>query len=212
MAYKRGQCDEALVECTNKNSMFKLQARYIVERADGDLWLKVGAGGVPVGWCCRMSTSFVGAFMQPVTRCLCPLRWHNHFQMLCRWHHSNIRSDSVRQHVCLVCALGWLWLQVLDEGNPNRRALIDQVVSTALPESRNPEQVRPLNCGVSLECYHLRLLPLEARAVAERLPDECPNAPGFELESCVLKVLVLRSIGARHTSALSDTGSPCSAL
>lgn len=33
--------------------------------------------------------------------------------------------------------------QVLDESNPNRRALIDQVVSTALPESRNPEQVRP---------------------------------------------------------------------
>jgi clathrin heavy chain len=31
--------------------------------------------------------------------------------------------------------------QVLDENNPNRRALIDQVVSTALPESRNPEQV-----------------------------------------------------------------------
>jgi clathrin heavy chain len=25
VAYKRGQCDEALVECTNKNAMFKLQ-------------------------------------------------------------------------------------------------------------------------------------------------------------------------------------------
>ena len=25
VAYKRGQCDEALVACTNKNAMFKLQ-------------------------------------------------------------------------------------------------------------------------------------------------------------------------------------------
>ncbi|KAL6748149.1 vesicle coat protein clathrin, heavy chain [Haematococcus lacustris] len=70
VAYKRGNCDDALVECTSKNSMFKLQARYIVERSDGDLWLKV-----------------------------------------------------------------------LDESNENRRFLIEQVVSTALPESRNPEQV-----------------------------------------------------------------------
>lgn len=37
---------------------------------------------------------------------------------------------------------GDLWLKVLDTENPNRRSLIDQVVSTALPESRNPEQVR----------------------------------------------------------------------
>lgn len=41
VAYKRGQCDEALVECTNKNAMYKLQARYIVERSDSDLWLSV---------------------------------------------------------------------------------------------------------------------------------------------------------------------------
>lgn len=31
VAYKRGSCDDALIECTNKNSLFKLQARY----ADG---------------------------------------------------------------------------------------------------------------------------------------------------------------------------------
>lgn len=70
MAYKRGSCDDALVECTNKHSMFKLQARYVVERADADLWLKV-----------------------------------------------------------------------LDESNTARKSLVDQVVGTALPESRNPEQV-----------------------------------------------------------------------
>jgi len=41
VAYKRGNCDDALIECTNKNSLFKLQARYIVDRGDGDLWDKV---------------------------------------------------------------------------------------------------------------------------------------------------------------------------
>ncbi|EIE26635.1 clathrin heavy chain [Coccomyxa subellipsoidea C-169] len=70
VAYKRGSCDDALVDCTNRHSLFKVQARYIVERMDSDLWTKV-----------------------------------------------------------------------LDEENPFRRQLIDQVVSTALPESKNPEQV-----------------------------------------------------------------------
>mmetsp|Transcript_40808 Transcript_40808/g.97020 ORF Transcript_40808/g.97020 Transcript_40808/m.97020 type:complete len:1701 (-) Transcript_40808:29-5131(-) len=70
VAYKRGQCDEALVACTNYHSLFKLQARYVVERQDMDLWQSV-----------------------------------------------------------------------LAEDNPHRRQLIDQVVSTALPESKNPEQV-----------------------------------------------------------------------
>ena len=37
---------------------------------------------------------------------------------------------------------GDLWLKVLDESNKSRKSLVDQVVGTALPESRNPEQVR----------------------------------------------------------------------
>ena len=41
VAYKRGSCDEALVDCTNRHSLFKVQARYIVERMDSDLWAKV---------------------------------------------------------------------------------------------------------------------------------------------------------------------------
>ena len=35
---------------------------------------------------------------------------------------------------------GDLWLKVLDESNKSRKSLVDQVV-TALPESRNLEQV-----------------------------------------------------------------------
>lgn len=41
VAYKRGKCDDALIECTSKNSLFKLQARYIVDRGDMELWDKV---------------------------------------------------------------------------------------------------------------------------------------------------------------------------
>ncbi|KAI4997071.1 hypothetical protein ZWY2020_052413 [Hordeum vulgare] len=70
VAYRRGQCDDELINVTNKNSLFKLQARYVVERMDGDLWDKV----------------------------------------------------------------------LLPE-NEYRRQFIDQVVSTALPESKSPEQV-----------------------------------------------------------------------
>lgn len=41
IAYRRGHCDDELVEVTNKNNLFKSQARYLVERQDLDLWAKV---------------------------------------------------------------------------------------------------------------------------------------------------------------------------
>ena len=41
VAYRRGQCDAELVACTAKHSLFKVQARYVVERADADLWATV---------------------------------------------------------------------------------------------------------------------------------------------------------------------------
>ncbi|CAE8586426.1 unnamed protein product [Polarella glacialis] len=69
-AYKRGQCDEQLAEVTNKNGLFRLQARYLVERQSTDLWTLV-----------------------------------------------------------------------LNPENPHRRNVIDQVVSTALPESTNADEV-----------------------------------------------------------------------
>eukprot|EP00771_Trimastix_marina_P000223 gnl/Trimastix_PCT/1231.p1 GENE.gnl/Trimastix_PCT/1231~~gnl/Trimastix_PCT/1231.p1 ORF type:complete len:1609 (+),score=828.08 gnl/Trimastix_PCT/1231:233-5059(+) len=70
VAYRRGQCDEELVDVTNRNSLFKTQARYLVERQDAALWATV-----------------------------------------------------------------------LTEENSYRRQLIDQVVSTALPQSKHPEEV-----------------------------------------------------------------------
>jgi len=41
IAYKRGQCDVELVEVTNKNGMFKQQARYLVKRQSPELWAYV---------------------------------------------------------------------------------------------------------------------------------------------------------------------------
>merc|ERR1712151_953537 len=42
-AYKRawGQCDERLVDVTNRNGLFRLQARYLVERQSTELWALV---------------------------------------------------------------------------------------------------------------------------------------------------------------------------
>lgn len=42
-AYKRawGECDEEIIAVTNKNYLYRLQARYLVERQAEDLWAKV---------------------------------------------------------------------------------------------------------------------------------------------------------------------------
>ncbi|KAL0303876.1 UNVERIFIED_CONTAM: Clathrin heavy chain 1 [Sesamum radiatum] len=89
----RGQCDDELINVTNKNSLFKLQARYVVERMDGDLWAKV-----------------------------------------------------------------------LDPENEFRRLLIDQVVSTALPESKSPEQV-----SAAVKAFMTADLPHELIELLEKI-------------------------------------------
>lgn len=38
VAYRRGKCDRELVDVTNRNGLFRAQARYLVERQDEDLW------------------------------------------------------------------------------------------------------------------------------------------------------------------------------
>jgi len=38
LAYKKGKCDMELIEVTNKNMLYKLQASYLVERQDPELW------------------------------------------------------------------------------------------------------------------------------------------------------------------------------
>eukprot|EP01022_Parablepharisma_sp_SALTPOND_P000326 TRINITY_DN1014_c0_g1_i1.p1 TRINITY_DN1014_c0_g1~~TRINITY_DN1014_c0_g1_i1.p1 ORF type:complete len:1806 (+),score=251.50 TRINITY_DN1014_c0_g1_i1:3065-8482(+) len=72
LAYKKGagKCDMELIEVTNKNMLHKLQASYLVERQDPELWAAV-----------------------------------------------------------------------LSEENPHRKRLVEQVVQTALPDTKNPEEV-----------------------------------------------------------------------
>ncbi|KAF8402617.1 hypothetical protein HHK36_010706 [Tetracentron sinense] len=93
VAYQRGQCDDELINVTNKNSLFKLQARYVVERMDSDLWEKV-----------------------------------------------------------------------LSPDNVYRRQLIDQVVSTALPESKSPEQV-----SAAVKAFMTADLPHELIELLEKI-------------------------------------------
>ncbi|XP_042456042.1 clathrin heavy chain 1-like [Zingiber officinale] len=93
VAYRRGQCDDELINVTNKNSLFKLQARYVVERMDADMWEKV---------------------LQPE--------------------------------------------------NEYRRQLIDQVVSTALPESKSPEQV-----SAAVKAFMTADLPHELIELLEKI-------------------------------------------
>ncbi len=72
LAYKRnpGQCDQELIDCTNRNSLYRIQAQYLVQRQSKELWKLV-----------------------------------------------------------------------LSNENEHRKEIIDQVISTELPESRNPEEV-----------------------------------------------------------------------
>lgn len=41
IAYERGQCDEEIISLTNKNGMYKHQARYLIKRQNIELWAKV---------------------------------------------------------------------------------------------------------------------------------------------------------------------------
>ena len=43
IVYKRqpGTCDDELINCTNKNSLYRIQAQYLVSRQSKDLWKKV---------------------------------------------------------------------------------------------------------------------------------------------------------------------------
>lgn len=38
IAYSKGQNDLELINVTNENSMFKAQAKYLLDRGDGEVW------------------------------------------------------------------------------------------------------------------------------------------------------------------------------
>ncbi|XP_031493982.1 clathrin heavy chain 2 [Nymphaea colorata] len=117
VAYRRGQCDDELINVTNKNSLFKLQARYVVERMEPDLWDKV-----------------------------------------------------------------------LNPENEYRRQLIDQVVSTALPESKSPEQV-----SAAVKAFMTADLPHELIELLEKI---VLQNSAFSGNSNLQNLLILTAIRA----------------
>ena len=94
-AYKRawGSCDEELIQVTNKNYLFRMQARYLVERQSPELWAKV-----------------------------------------------------------------------LTAENPHRQQVIDQVVQTALPETKNVDEV-----SVTVSAFIDAQLPNQLIELLERI-------------------------------------------
>jgi len=95
IAYKRawGQCDNELIETTDRYKMYRVQAKYLVERRDKNLWA-----------------------------------------------------------------------QVLSTENPNRRDLVEQVVSSALPESKNADEVI-----AAIEAFMAAELPHELISLLEKI-------------------------------------------
>jgi len=118
-AYKRawGECDDELIEVTNKNYLYKMQARYLVERQNEELWAKV-----------------------------------------------------------------------LTPDNPNRKMVIDQVVSTALPETNNADDV-----STTVKAFMAAELPEELIELLERI---VLHNSGFSNNKNLQNLLILTAIKA----------------
>ncbi|KAF2876123.1 clathrin heavy chain [Massariosphaeria phaeospora] len=93
IAYRKGQNDLELISITNENAMFKAQARYLLERADGEVW------------------------------------------------------DYV-----------------LSANNMHRRSLVDQVTSTAVPESQDPDKV-----SIAVKAFITGDMPTELIDLLEKI-------------------------------------------
>jgi clathrin heavy chain len=93
IAYSKGQNDLELISITNENAMFRAQARYLIERADPEIWS-----------------------------------------------------------------------YVLSEDNIHRRSLVDQVISTAVPESNDPERV-----SIAVKSFIDADMPVELIELLEKI-------------------------------------------
>lgn len=125
IAFKRGLCDAELIDLTNRNNMFRPQAKYVVERQNEQLWATV-----------------------------------------------------------------------LDEANENRRSLIDQVIQTALPESRNPEEV-----SSAVRAFMTAKLPHELMELLEKIVVEGDLAE-FSKNRNLQNLLILTAIKSDPTKVL----------
>lgn len=126
VAYKRGLCNKELLEVTNKNGLFKHQARYLVERQDLDLYAVV-----------------------------------------------------------------------LDESNEHRRKVIDQIVQTALPEVKNPEEV-----SVAVKAFMTAGLPNELIELLDKVVLDSKNKEFSENKS-LQNLLILTAIKADKSRVMN---------
>jgi len=125
VVYKRGHCDQELIEVTNKNNLFKHQARYLVERKDPNLWATV-----------------------------------------------------------------------LHEENEYRRQVVDQVVQTALPESKDPEDI-----SATVKAFMIADMPNELIELLEKIVLESKNTEFSENRS-LQNLLILTAIKADKTKVM----------
>jgi len=84
-----------------------------------------------------------------------------------------------------------LWAKVLVEDNPYRRQLIDQVVATALPESRLPEEV-----STTVKAFMSANLPNELMELLERIILHGPPDGEFQSNRNLQNLLILTAIKA----------------
>lgn len=121
LAYRRagGKCDAELIEVTNKNSLFKDQARYLVERQDVALWAAV------------------------------------------------LRPD-----------------------NPVKRQIVDQVTGTALPETKNPDEV-----SNTVKAFMSADMPNELINLLEKL---VLHGADFATNKNLQNLLILTAIKCSH--------------
>ncbi|KAF9965092.1 hypothetical protein BGZ70_005415 [Mortierella alpina] len=89
---------------------------------------------------------------------------------------------------------GDLWAHVLSNENPSRRALIDQVVATALPETQDPEDV-----SITVKAFMAAYLPNELIELLEKIVLE---SSAFSDNRNLQNLLILTAIQADKSRVL----------
>ncbi|KAF9277449.1 hypothetical protein BGZ68_009293 [Mortierella alpina] len=89
---------------------------------------------------------------------------------------------------------GNLWAHVLSNENPSRRALIDQVVATALPETQDPEDV-----SITVKAFMAAYLPNELIELLEKIVLE---SSAFSDNRNLQNLLILTAIQADKSRVL----------
>ncbi|KAF9572101.1 hypothetical protein EC968_010354 [Mortierella alpina] len=89
---------------------------------------------------------------------------------------------------------GGLWAHVLSNENPSRRALIDQVVATALPETQDPEDV-----SITVKAFMAAYLPNELIELLEKIVLE---SSAFSDNRNLQNLLILTAIQADTSRVL----------